>query len=442
MRKTIGVLLSDYGMLAVLLLLCLICSLATIAQQQPTDTWTADRLAAKIAEEEPGGSAVVVGLNSDEEKDFVEAVRSGLENRGLTVVAALNGSPAETRQAIEQAIEAGKRIDVVAASLGASSKSVLERRLYPSPLAAKMHVVAPQPYTWPTFLMARNLGNITDQVSVIAIIAVGMTMVIISGGIDLSVGSLMAFSSVLAAVLMRELGETLPALLNMVLAGALATLVCGVVGAFTGTMVTRCQVPSFIVTLSLMMAASGLAFVIAEQQTIAVPEAFKQLGHGRLAGIPLPVLLMFGLYLLAHVVMTRSVFGRHLYAVGGNEKAAWLSGIRVARIRTCAYVICAALAGLGGVIETSIFGRGDPRIGSQYELVVISAVVVGGTSLSGGEGRIFNTLIGSLIIAVIRNAMNLANVSSNWQLVVLGGVILGAVLIDRVKRGRGSSAPL
>lgn len=440
MGKKIRIFLSDYGMLAVLLLLCLACSLATIARQQPTDTWTADRLAAKIAAQEPGVSALVVGLNNPEERAFVAALRSGLENRGISVVAALNGSPAETRKAIETALRGGKRIDVVAASLGASRQSVLERRLYPSPLAAKMHVVAPQPYTWPTFLMAGNLRNITDQVSVIAIIAVGMTMVILSGGIDLSVGSLMALSSVVAAVLMREWSAWLPPGVSMIVAGLLAILLCGGVGAFTGTMVTRCRVPSFIVTLSLMMAASGLAYVISDQQTIGVPEPFKNLGHGRLAGIPLPVVLMFALYLLAHLVMSRTVFGRHLYAVGGNERAAWLSGIRVAGVRTWAYIICAALAGLGGVIETSIFSRGDPRIGGQYELVVISAVVVGGTSLSGGEGRMFNTLIGSLIIAVIRNAMNLANLSSNWQLVVLGGVILGAVLVDRLKRGRENRA--
>lgn len=146
------------------------------------------------------------------------------------------------------------------------------------------------------------------------------------------------------------------------------------------------------------------------------------------------------LYGIAHVILSRTVYGRQLYAVGGNERAAFLSGIRVARVKTIAYVLCAALAGLGGIIPTSIFSTGDPLTGAQYELMVISAVVVGGTSLSGGEGKIANTLIGSLIIAVIRNAMNLAQLTDKKQMVVLGMVILGAVLIDRLKRGRENKA--
>ncbi|HZL90612.1 MAG TPA: ABC transporter permease, partial [Pirellulaceae bacterium] len=275
------------------------------------------------------------------------------------------------------------------------------------------------------------------QASVIAIIAIGMTMVIISGGIDLSVGSLMALASVIAAILIREMsGEKTAGTWLLIASSAAAIGVCGAAGAISGTMVTRLGVPAFIVTLSWMMIASGLAYILSDLQTIEVPVSYKVLGHGRWLGVPLPVVVMFGLYAVAHVVMTRSVFGRHLYAVGGNEKAAHLTGIRVAGVRTWAYVICGALAGLGGIIETSVYGRGDPQIGLAYELLVISAVVVGGTSLSGGEGKMLNTLIGSLIIAVIRNAMNLANLESNRQRVVLGLVILGAVLLDRLKRGR------
>ena len=152
------------------------------------------------------------------------------------------------------------------------------------------------------------------------------------------------------------------------------------------------------------------------------------------------VLLMLALYGIAHVLLSRTVYGRHLYAVGGNERAAFLSGIRVAHVKTFAYVLCAALAGLGGIISTSIFSAGDPLTGIQFEMMVIAAVVVGGTSLSGGEGKIVNTLIGSLIIAVIRNAMNLAALKDRKQMVVMGLVILGAVLIDRLKRGNSAKA--
>lgn len=432
-------LLSEYGMLVVLLLLCVVCSLATIAEQQPTDSWTADRLAARIAADYPNGSALVVGLSSDVEQAFVEAVRDGLQSRGVQVVDALNGKPVDARRAIGKAIGAEQKIDVVVASLAASKWPIYDPAQYRSPLVAKMQVVAPKTYRWPTFLLPRNLRNVVDQVSIIAIISIGMTMVIISGGIDLSVGSLMAFSSVIIAIVLREASELGLGISLAMLVASLAAVGMGAgVGCFTGTLVTRCRVPPFIVTLGLMMSASGLAYVVAlaasQEQTVPVPESFKILGHGKLLGIPYSVLLMFALYAVAHLAMTRSVFGRHLYAVGGNERAAHLSGIRVSRVRTWTYVICAALAALGGVIETSIYGRGDPKIGDQYELLVISAVVVGGTSLSGGEGKMFNTLIGSLIIAVIRNAMNLANLDGNWQQVVLGAVILGAVLIDRLKR--------
>lgn len=430
----------DYGMLGVLLLLCVACSLATIAKQQPTDGWTADRLAGKVAGEHPGGAALVVGLPNESERAFVAAVEKGLTKRGVKLVAAVNGLPSETKDAIKEAIAKGERIDVVVASLGASTQTVLEPGGYVSPLVEKMHVVAPQAYYWPTFLLAGNLMNIVEQVSIIAIIAIGMTLVIISGGIDLSVGSVMALASVIVATIILKLGGSgWVQTLNMWLACLVTIGLCSLIGAFTGVMVTRFQVPSFIVTLSLMMSCSGLAFIISENEKgykLPIPSPFMALGHGKLLGVPFTVLLMLALYGLAHILLSRTVYGRHLYAVGGNERAALLSGIRVARVRTLAYVACAALAGLGGIIPASIFSTGDPLTGAQYELMVISAVVVGGTSLSGGEGKIASTLIGSLIIAVIRNAMNLAQLTDKKQMVVLGMVILGAVLIDRLKRGR------
>ena len=444
MGKMLRSLLTDYGMLGVLLLLCLACSLATIKQQQPTDRWTADRLAAKVAAEHPAGTAIVVGLDSNTERGFVEAVTQGLERRGLTVAAAVNGKPEQMGDAIRQAVMAGQRIDVIVSSLSTSEYTVLEPAKYKSPLVEKMHVVAPRTYYWPTFLLAENLLNIVEQVSIIAIIAIGMTLVIISGGIDLSVGSIMALASVIVASIILWLGGSgWLQTVNMWLACLVTIGLCGLIGALTGVLVTRFQVPPFIVTLSVMMSGSGLAFMISENEQgykLPVPGQFMALGHGKLLGIPLTVLLMLLLYGVAHVILSRTVYGRHLYAVGGNERAAFLSGIRVARVKTIAYVICAALAGLGGIIPASIYSAGDPLTGAQYELMVISAVVVGGTSLSGGEGKIASTLIGSLIIAVIRNAMNLAELDDKAQMVVLGMVILGAVLIDRMKKGGSAKA--
>lgn len=441
MGRTLRSLFSEYGMLGVLLFLCLACSLATISQQQPVDAWTADALAAKVAGKHPGGAAIVVGLDNGEERKFVAAVAEGLKQRGVTVVAAVNGLPSDTKEAIKGAVARGQPIDVAVSSLGASTQTVLQPQGYRSPLVEKMYVEAPRAYYWPTFLLAGNLMNIIEQVSIIAIVAIGMTMVIISGGIDLSVGSIMALSSVIVATLILNFGGSgWMQTVNMWLACLLTIALCGLIGAFNGVMVTRFQVPPFIVTLTVMMSGSGLAYIISESSdnktgyNLPLPGQFSALGHGRLLGVPLTVLLMFVLYGMAHVVLSRTVFGRHLYAVGGNDQAALLSGIRTARVRTIAYALCAALAGLGGIIPTSIFAAGDPRTGAQYELMVISAVVVGGTSLSGGEGKIANTLIGSLIIAVIRNAMNLAQLTDKKQMVVLGMVILGAVLIDRLKR--------
>src|SRR6185436_2260187 len=263
MGKMLRSLLTDYGMLGVLLLLCLACSLATIKQQQPTDRWTADRLAAKAAAEHPAGTAIVVGLDSNTERGFVEAVTQGLERRGLTVAAAVNGKPEQMGDAIRQAVAAGRRIDVIVSSLSTSEYTVLEPAKYKSPLVEKMHVVAPRTYYWPTFLLAENLLNIVEQVSIIAIIAIGMTLVIISGGIDLSVGSIMALASVIAATIILWLGGSgWMQAVNMWLACLVTIGLCGLIGALTGVLVTRFQVPPFIVTLSVMMSGSGLAFMI------------------------------------------------------------------------------------------------------------------------------------------------------------------------------------
>jgi ribose transport system permease protein len=287
-------------------------------------------------------------------------------------------------------------------------------------------------------LKADNLLNIANQIAVIAIVAIGMTMVIVAGGIDLSVGSLIALSAVLVSVFIRDhAGGAEAGTLGMVGCCVAAVGVCGGFGAFSGLMVTRFEVPPFIVTLGMMLVGSGLAYLVADGQSIsAMPEAFVWLGRGAdFFGLPNAVVLMFGLYGVAHVVMTHTRLGRYLYAVGGNREAAMLSGIPLKRVVLVTYVVSALLAGLGGVIMASQLKSGSPTYGTMYELYVIAAVVVGGSSLSGGKGRMFGTLIGALTIAVIQNGMNLTNVESYTQKVVLGAVILGAVMLDKV-RGR------
>ena len=199
-------------------------------------------------------------------------------------------------------------------------------------------------------------------------------------------------------------------------------------------MITTFRMPPFIVTLSMMLMASGLAFRLSDGTSVPeLPTSFFWLGRGQTLGVPHPILLMILLYIIAHIVMSRMVFGRYIYAIGGNEEAARLSGVPVKRILLAVYTICGDLAGLGGVVLTSqLFG--DPKFGKTYELEVISAVVVGGTSLMGGQGKIFGTLIGAFIIAVIKNGMNLMDIHPFNQQIVLGAVLLGAVLLDTLKR--------
>jgi len=261
--------------------------------------------------------------------------------------------------------------------------------------------------------------------------------VILTGGIDLSVGSLIALSSVVAAVLIRDLaGGRDASTAGMLLACLAAVGACAAVGLFSGAMVTFFNVPPFITTLAMMLVGSGLAYILAEGMSIqALPETFVWLGRGRdLMGIPNAVGMAAVLYVGAHVLMTQTRWGRYVYAIGGNAEAARLSGVPVWQVKLFVYGACGAFAGLGGIVTASQLKSGSPKFGPWYELYTIAAVVVGGTSLSGGEGKILGTLIGALIIAVIWNGMNLTDVESYTQKVILGAVILGAVLLDRLKR--------
>jgi len=251
----------------------------------------------------------------------------------------------------------------------------------------------------------------------------------------------MAFAAVLATWLIREYaGADQATALAMVLCCALAIAACALVGFGVGLLITWSDMPPFIATLGVMMMARGSAFVQADSQSIyQVPATIDWLGRDADLGLPNVAVLMLLLYVAAHLLMTRTVLGRYIYAVGGNREAARLSGVPVPRVLWFVYILSATLAGLGGVMQASLLRSGSPTYGQDYELYAIAGVVIGGTSLRGGEGNVLGTFLGALLIAVIQNGMNMIGVNSHWQRVVFGAVMLAAVLADCWKRrGRGA----
>jgi len=430
-------LLADYGMLAVLLLLGLVFSGLTLEEQSAADASAARRVAARIRAGAPAGGRVLVAVRpTPVDTLLADNLARELPAAGLEVAEVVRGEPQAVRAALERIAAAGGRIDAVAATGRTGSWLVLTEMGELFPALGQPPIVAPDTFLWPNFLKADNLLNIANQIAVIAIMAIGMTMVIVTGGIDLSVGSLAALSAVLATKLIRDaFGGTAAAPAGMTAACGLAVAACGAAGLVSGGLITLFGIPPFIVTLAMMLVASGLAYLVAAGQSIyQIPESFVWLGRGTgLFGLPHAVVLMLLLYAAAHVLMSRTTLGRYLYAVGGNREAARLAGVPVRRVLLFAYVACGLLAGLGGVIMASQLKSGSPTYGGMYELYVIAAVVVGGTALAGGEGKILGTLVGALVIAVIQNGMNLTNVESYTQKVVLGLVILAAVLVDRIR---------
>jgi ribose transport system permease protein len=341
------------------------------------------------------------------------------------------------RQQLEALAERQTALALVATVPECAAWKVFEDLPAKLPGLGRPQVLCAPSYRWPTFLKTENLLNVANQIVVVAVIAVGMTLVIVTGGIDLSVGSLVALGAVVTGLLIRDVaGAESASATALVLCSLAGILACGLVGAFSGLMVTVFRLPPFIATLGTMQVASGLAYILSRGNSIyEIPASYVWLGRGfGWFGIPHAVVLMAVLYVVAHVVMSRTVFGRHIYAVGGNAEAARLSGVRVGLVLLAVYTLSGLMAGLGGVVQASQLKSAAPTYGLMYELYVIAAVVVGGTSLSGGEGRILGTLIGAFIIAVIQNGMNLTGVESYTQKVVLGLVILGAVLLDMLKR--------
>jgi len=279
------------------------------------------------------------------------------------------------------------------------------------------------------FFTVPNILNVVNQIVIYGIIAVGMTFIIITGGIDLSVGSVVAIVGVVTGLILRI--EALPASM-LVLMAILAALLIGFLnGALSGWVITRFNLAPFIITLAMMTVCRGGAMLLSGGLSIGnLPREFAWLGRGHLGIIPMPVIIMLVVFVAGQLLLSQTTFGRYVYAIGGNEEATRLSGVKTRRVKFWVYALAGGLTALSGVVLTSRLGAGVPNSGLMYELYVIASVVVGGTSLSGGSGRISGTFFGVLIIGVLYNGLNLMNVSSYWQQVILGLVIVAAVLLD------------
>ena len=284
----------------------------------------------------------------------------------------------------------------------------------------------------PYFLTLSNLLNIAEQSSIISIVAVGMTFVIITAGIDLSVGSILAFSGVIMASLLQTDLPILGALSFGLVAGSL----CGVLN---GLFVSRGLLPPFIATLGMMSIARGAALLVTQGRPISgFSQTFRQIASGEIFQIPIPVVIMSVVYISAHFLLAKTKFGRQVYAIGGSEEVSILSGVNVKKVKTLVYGLSGGLSGLAAIILTARLNSAQPIAGIMYELDAIAATVIGGTSLMGGEGTILGTLVGALIMGVLRNGLNLLNVSSFIQQIVIGSVIILAVLVDMTLKKRNS----
>lgn len=281
----------------------------------------------------------------------------------------------------------------------------------------------------PRFLTTSNLLNVFRQTSINAIIAAGMTFVILTSGIDLSVGSTIGFAGAVAAKMLASGQNALITIIVAITIGALA-------GIFNGLIITKGKVQPFITTLATMLLLRGATLVFTDGRPIAVvgehiSKFFALLGPGRILGIPIPVIIMILIFAICYYILTQTKFGRHIYAVGGNEEAARLSGVNVDKVKVMAYTISGILAAVAGVIMTSRLSSAQPTAGDGYELDAIAAVVLGGTSLTGGQGSVLGTIVGALIIGILNNALNLMDVQSYYQMIVKAIVIFVAVLLDR-----------
>ncbi|MEG1515925.1 MAG: ABC transporter permease [Clostridia bacterium] len=288
-----------------------------------------------------------------------------------------------------------------------------------------------------SFLRTKNILNICRQVSMIGICSVGMTMVLLTGGIDISIGSLIALSGVVSAKLIAEMGWPIyPSLL----VGVAVSVVCGLI---SGVMVAKFAVPALIATLAMQTMARGVAFILtAGIPVYGLPESIKVLGQGYFLGVPIPVCIMVIVFFIGWWLLEQTTFGRHVYALGGNEEVARLSGISVFKRKIQIYALSGLFAGISGAIMLSRINSGQPGTSEGFEMDVITAVVLGGVSVAGGQGKVINVIAGVLIMGMLSNGMTLMNLDEYWQWVVKGVVLLFAVSFDNMQRKRQAKAKL
>lgn len=276
------------------------------------------------------------------------------------------------------------------------------------------------------FFTETNLMVIFNQVSVNAILAFGVTFVIISGGIDLSLGSMLAVAGVVAALFAKSDSG------NLWISIPLALLAGALMGAVNGWIIVLSKVPPFIVTLGSMTIARGLALIISDGRPVSdLSESFNFIGNGSFLSIPIPIIFLLITFVFCAILLNKTVFGRYVKAIGGNETASYVAGIPVDRIKCWVYTLSGIFAAIGGILLAARINTGQPNAGLGFELDAIAAVIIGGTSTRGGKGSIIGTLLGVLFIGVINNGLDLMNVSAYWQQVVMGGIIILAVVIDR-----------
>lgn len=275
------------------------------------------------------------------------------------------------------------------------------------------------------FLTPGNLLNVLRQVAINGILAIGMTVVCLTGGIDLSVGSIVAFSGIIAAGLLRDKNYPVAVIV------LIAIIIGGLLGLYNGYFVAYWNAAPFVVTLSMMTIARGMTYVYSQGRPISnLPTEFLAIGKGSILGIPAPTLILVAVFILAGLMLSKLKFGRYVYAVGGNENAAMVSGINVKKVKLMVYVLSGIACGIAAIILTARVSAGLPQAGESYELDAIAATVIGGTSLSGGRGRLWGTIVGAVLLGIVNNGLDLMNVSSFYQQIVKGLIILGAILID------------
>jgi ribose transport system permease protein len=321
----------------------------------------------------------------------------------------------------------------VAADAPKPRQSVLSRILAVrefGSLAALIIMVVIIAVSIPQFRQFENIINVTRNFSFIGIVAMGMTLVILTGGIDLSVGSVWAMTAVLAASLMSNGWLMIPAVCVALLAATL-------VGLFNGLCVTRLNMSPFVPTLASLAIARSLALIITRGRPISSfgpqQDAFLWIGGGTIFGIPNPVVLFIVVATILWIVLSRTVWGRRVYAVGGNEKAARLTGLNVRRLKVAVYVISSFCAGLAGIVQASYLSSVTASLATGQELSVIAATVIGGVNLAGGEGTVFGVVIGTIMLEILRNGLLLFGIDPYWQGVFVGAIIIIAVSIDRFR---------